>query len=180
LKGSPKYTEEELVVMLQRQEEAAFVYLYDNYAAALNGIIVTIIGNSPATGDVLQETLVKIWKQIHNYDPAKGRLFTWMHHIARNTAIDATRNKEWRKQKLNKSLTTEQVELTDDSLSSLVDKDLRKSVHRLKEEQKVLVEMSYFEGYTHNEIAEILQIPLGTVKTRIRAALSKLRQLITL
>jgi RNA polymerase sigma factor (sigma-70 family) len=180
LKGSPKYTEEELVVMLRRQEDAAFVYLYDNYAPALNGVIVTIVGNSPATGDILQETLVKIWKQIHNYDSSKGRLFTWMHHIARNTAIDATRNKEWKKQKFNKSLTTEQVELSDDHAALMNDKDLRKSVLKLKDEQKVLVEMSYFEGYTHMEIADILQIPLGTVKTRIRAALSKLRQLITL
>lgn len=165
--------------MLRRQDAAAFVYLYDNYSHALNGVILTIIDDRQLAGDVLQEVFVKIWRHIDRYDASRGRLFTWMHHVARNSAIDATRRKEWQRSRMNRPLTDDHDRLKDSSLPPGIDPDLRKSVGVLKEEHKVLVDMSYFQGYTQAEIAKILGIPLGTVKTRLRAALIQLKKLIT-
>jgi RNA polymerase sigma factor (sigma-70 family) len=179
LKDPGKYSEEELIELLRRQDAAGFVYLYDNYAHALNGVILTIIDDRQFAGDILQEVFVKIWRHIDKYDASRGRLFTWMHNIARNSAIDATRRKEWKKGKRNNPLTTAEEDLADGHLPPGVEPDLRRSVDVLKEDHKILVDMSYFQGYTQAEIATILGIPLGTVKTRLRAALSQLKKLIT-
>jgi RNA polymerase sigma factor (sigma-70 family) len=180
LKGPQKYTEEALIRSLCRQEHGAFLYLYDNYAAALNGVILSIIGDTDFAGDILQEVFVKIWRQMDSYDPQKGKLFTWMYNVARNTAIDATRGKEWKTRKNSRSLTEGNAGLADDRSPSAGGVDLRGSMQELKEDHKVLVDMSYFQGYTQAEIAKLLNIPLGTVKTRLRAALSNLKKLITI
>jgi RNA polymerase sigma-70 factor (ECF subfamily) len=155
------------------------VYLYDNYANALNGVILTILDDHQFAADVLQVVFVKIWRNFNQYDARKGRLFTWMHNVARNSAIDAIRRKDWQKNKRTDALTTGDYEISDNSLPSGIDPDLRKSVGSLKTEHKVLVDMSYFQGFTQAEIAETLGIPLGTVKTRLRAALTQLKKLIT-
>lgn len=172
------YTEAELVRLLKQRNREAFFYLYDHYAPALNGVILNILPDAGVAGDVLQEVFVKIWRQMESYDPAKGRLFTWMHRIARNTAIDAVRGKDWKKSRLNDPLTENNAKIPDSGVVPAHDSDLRKMVAALKEEHKILVELSYFQGYTQDEIAKMLHIPLGTVKTRIRAALTRLRRLI--
>lgn len=179
MRDPEKYSEEELLQLLRRQDATGFAYLYDNYANALYGVILTIIDDRHFAGDILQEVFVKIWRHIDQYDASRGRLFTWMHNIARNSAIDATRRKEWRKSMQNNPLPTDGEELTDGSVATGVEPDLRSSVAVLKEDHKVLVDMSYFQGYTQAEIAVMLGIPLGTVKTRLRAALTQLKKLIT-
>ena len=179
LKDPGIYSEEELIQQLRRHDAAAFVHLYDNYAHALNGVILNIINDRHLAGDILQEVFVKIWRHIDQYDASRGRLFTWMHNVARNSAIDATRRKAWQRSKKVNPLTADHDGLTDNSLPSGIDPDLRKSVGVLKEEHKVLVDMSYFQGYTQAEIATMLGIPLGTVKTRLRAALTQLKKMIT-
>lgn len=175
MKGSPTYTEQELVDLLKQRTQKAFSYLYDNYAATLNGVILGILQDPEVSGDVLQEVFVKIWRQIEQYDPSKGRLFTWMHNVARTTAIDMLRSRGWKNSLRNHSI--------DDGHTSLPEKQgtaeelgLRKMIGGLREEYKVLVELNYFEGYTQEEIAGMLNIPLGTVKTRMRAAIVQLRK----
>lgn len=179
MKDPGPYSEAELIQLLKQQDANAFVYLYDNYAPALNGIILTIIDDRHRASDILQEVFVKIWRHIDQYDPRKGRLFTWMHNVARNTAIDATRRKEWQKSKWTQPLTDHHEELEDHSSPAGIDADLKKSVRSLRAEHRALVDMSYFQGYTQAEIAEAMGIPLGTVKTRLRAALIQLKKLIT-
>jgi RNA polymerase sigma-70 factor, ECF subfamily len=93
-----KYTEDELVMLLKGKNEQAFAYLYDNYSAAINGVIYRMVDNVELAEDVLQETFVKIWNNLSNYDPLKGRLFTWMINIAKNLAIDTLRSKGFKKQ----------------------------------------------------------------------------------
>jgi RNA polymerase sigma-70 factor (ECF subfamily) len=128
--------------------------------------------------DLLQEVFIKIWRQIESYDNAKGRLFTWMLNVARNASIDAVRSKNFQQSKNNREL-TENVYDEGGSIQTNTDKiGLRKIVHRLKDDYKVLVELSYFEGYTQDEISKMLNIPLGTVKTRLRTALIQLKQVI--
>ena len=89
-----KYSEHELVVLLNEQSNDAFNYLYDHYSGALFTIINQIVPDKDTAGDVLQEVFVNIWKKINTYDSAKGRLFTWMLNIARNAAIDKIRSRK--------------------------------------------------------------------------------------
>ena len=173
------YNETDLVTLLQQRSEKAYSYLYDNYAGALYGIIHSIIADNETANDVLQDVFLNIWMKIESYDPSKGRLFTWMLNIARNAAIDKIRSKAFRDGLKNQPI-TENVDINVGSASYPVINDvgLRKVISRLKEEQRTLLDLSYFKGFTHEEIAKAMNIPLGTVKTRIRSALIQLRTLI--
>ena len=172
------YEERELVDALRQKDDLSFSYLYDHYSGALYGIIKQIIVNEPEVcNDVLQETFIHIWRNIDSYDPDKGRLFTWMLNIARNAAIDKVRSKGFQQSQ-------KQVQLDNESIFQTVkpgtdDFGLKLVLQKLKEEQRLLVDLSYFQGYTHEQIAKALDIPLGTVKTRIRAALIQLRTLLS-
>ena len=172
------YQESELVLLLKQRHEHAFSYLYDHYSGSLYSVIVSIVPDRELANDLLQEVFIKIWRQIESYDNAKGRLFTWMLNVARNASIDAVRSKNFQQNKNNREL-TENVYDEGGSIQTNTDKiGLRKIVHRLKDDYKVLVELSYFEGYTQDEISKMLNIPLGTVKTRLRTALIQLKQVI--
>ena len=166
--------------MLQQQNEKAFSYLYDNYSAALLGIIYSIVSEKESANDVLQEVFVNIWRKINSYDPVKGRLFTWMLNIARNAAIDKIRSKGYKDSLKNQSF----PENVDTNAARTIvapdvkDVGLKKILSLLKQEQRMLIDLSYFQGYTHDEISKALNIPLGTVKTRIRSALTQLRTML--
>lgn len=172
------YQEGELVTLLKNRSETAFHYLYDHYSGALYSIIISIISDRDIANDLLQEVFVKIWKQIETYDPTKGRLFTWMLNIARNASIDKARNKGYQQSRENKELTPNVYDASGSTQLNTDKIGLRKIVHGLKEDYRVLVELSYFEGYTQDEISKLLSIPLGTVKTRLRSALTQLKQVI--
>lgn len=175
-----KYSEQELVALLQQRHESSFSYLYDNYAGALSGVIHTIIPDPETVKDVLQEVFVNIWRKIGLYDPSKGRLFTWMMNVARNAAIDKVRSRGYQDALKNRDI----PDNVDTHIGGAVtqpktdDVGLKKVLMKLKEEHRVLINLSYLQGYTHEEIAKALDIPLGTVKTRIRSALTHLRTMI--
>lgn len=172
------YQESELVMLLKQRHEAAFSYLYDHYSASLYSVILSIVPNREVSNDILQEVFVKIFRQIETYDTEKGRLFTWMLNIARNASIDAVRSKNYQQSQHNREL-TENIYEAGGSTQTNTDKiGLRNIVNKLKEEYRVLVELSYFEGFTQDEISKMLNIPLGTVKTRLRTALIQLKQVI--
>jgi RNA polymerase sigma factor (sigma-70 family) len=171
------YSEEELVHLLGQQSREAFNYLYRQYGAVLFGVINKIIYDEHSAEDVLQDVFVKIWTNIDKYDAGKGRLYTWMINIARNSAIDKLRSKgEIMKGKiqtgeeivnnLERGMKTEQMT---DTIG------LRKMVATLKPEFETIISLSYFKGYTLDEISKILGIPLGTVKTRMRSGMQQLR-----
>ena len=173
------YSEQELVSLLQKRDPKAFDYLYDNYSSALYGIVSAIVTNKESANDVLQNVFINIWKKIESYDSSKGRLFTWMLNIARNAAIDEIRSRSYRDVKKNQPF-PEDVDIAGSVPGLTVDYiGLRKLLSKLKEEWRVLVDLSYFQGFTHEEISKALNIPLGTVKTRIRAALIQLRTMIS-
>jgi RNA polymerase sigma factor (sigma-70 family) len=173
-----KYNEAELVLLLQQRSQLAYAYLYDNYAGALKSIIVNIITEDEQANDVLQEVFIKIWRQIDSYDSTKGRLFTWMLNIARNAAIDTVRSKQFQNNRQNQELTEDVYSAGGASEQRTDHIGLRKLVHQLKDEYKMLIDLSYFQGYTQDEISKMLGIPLGTVKTRLRTALIQLREII--
>lgn len=172
-----KYSETELISSLQRREQSAFSYLYDQYSGALYSVIHNIVTETEIANDVLQEVFVKIWKQIESYDSSKGRLFTWMLNISRNASIDMLRSRQYQHTKKNQELNDNVYESAGTVSDSTDNIGLKKIVNKLKEDQRVLVELSYFQGYTQDEISKMLNVPLGTVKTRLRKALSELRNL---
>lgn len=173
------YNEQELVSLLKGRDDRAFAYLYDNYSGALNGIILQILDNTELSNDVLQEVFINIWRKIESYDPSKGRLYTWMLNIARNASIDMLRSKSYQNSRKNQSIPENVDGLMTSSFKPNTDWiGLRKLLEKLKTEHRVLIELAYFKGYTHEEISEIEGIPLGTVKTRIRNALMQLRTIL--
>jgi len=169
------YEEHELVASLRLKDDEAFSYLYEHYSGALYGIIKQIIGDVELSNDVLQESFVNIWKRIDSYDETRGRLFTWMLNIARNAAIDKTRSKGFQQSQRQIPLDGEVIQ--PNVRPGIDDYGLKKLILKLKDEQRLLIDLSYFQGYTHEQIATALHIPLGTVKTRIRSALTQLRAL---
>jgi RNA polymerase sigma-70 factor (ECF subfamily) len=180
LNSYTKYTEQELVALLLQKNDQAFNYLYDNYSPALFGIINQIVPDKELTADVLQNVFVNIWKKISSYDESKGRLFTWMLNIARNAAIDKIRSKSYQDNLKNQPLAENVNTVTANSVVNpqINDTGLKKLVNNLKQEYRELIELSYFQGFTHEEISKLLNLPLGTVKTRIRSALIQLRALV--
>lgn len=163
---------------LRLKDNQAFNYLYGHYAGALYGIIRQIVPDTELANDVLQETFVNIWKRIESYDAQKGRLFTWMLNVARNAAIDKTRSKGFQQSLKQTPLDGEKLILPG-IRPGIDDYGLKKLIHKLKDEQRLLIDLSFFQGYTHEQIAQALHIPLGTVKTRIRSALIQLRGLLS-
>ena len=179
LEPKNKYSEQELVVLLNEQNNDSFNYLYDHYSGALFTIINQIVPDKDTASDVLQEVFVNIWKKINTYDASKGRLFTWMLNIARNAAIDKVRSRGYKDNLRNQPITEgESGGMAMSSNPSVNDVGLKKVLTTLNEEYRRLIDLSYFQGFTHEEIAKMLGIPLGTVKTRIRTAISQLRTMI--
>lgn len=175
-----KYSEEELVLLLQGKDEQAFSYLYDNYAAALNGVINRMVDNRELAEDILQEAFVKIWNNFPSYDAGKGRLFTWMLNLTRNLTIDTLRSKGYKKQAKISSDENSVSSMTDDNRTAerFDAMGLRKQLVNLKPEQRSIIDLAYFGGYTQDEISKEMGIPLGTVKTRMRAAITELKKIL--
>ncbi len=165
-----------LITRLQRQDRAAIGELYDAYGGALFGVVLRIVQSRELAEQVLQDTFVKAWRNGASYDASKGRLFTWLVNIARNTAIDATRTAHFQHYRKTDSLEN----LVHKAGGESVNPDhlgVRDVVNRLDEKYKSLIDFVYFKGYTQEEVAEETGIPLGTVKTRLRYAIGELRKL---
>lgn len=172
------YEERELVTALRSKEDQAFGYLYDHYSGALYSVVKQVVGDTEVSNDVLQETFVNIWRKIDLYDESKGRLFTWMLNIARNAAIDKTRSKGFQQSSKLQPMMDGDGANHPSVRMGVDDYGLKKVLQKLKEEHRLLIELSYYQGFTHEQISKALDIPLGTVKTRIRTALTQLRTLL--
>jgi RNA polymerase sigma factor (sigma-70 family) len=175
-------SEESLVMALRKKDRSAFEYLYDHYSGALLGVISRIIKREEVADEVLQDVFMKIWDRIETYDASKGRLFTWMLNIARNQAIDRTRSKEYRKDKKTGDIEDyvnriDHEEYVEQKVEAIGMKEL---LNALPEDQRFIIEQHYLKGYTQAEISEEFNLPLGTVKTRMRLAMMELRNLLGL
>lgn len=168
--------EQEFIFKLKSGDSKALTELYDRYSAALYGIISRIVIYDEIAQDILQETFVKAWKNISQYDASKGRLFTWLANIARHSSIDYQRSKHHRQESCGEKL--------EDNLSNLEPVHqpnpdligLATLVGLLDCKYSLLIELIYFRGFSHQEVAELLKIPIGTVKTRIRKGILLLRR----
>jgi RNA polymerase sigma factor (sigma-70 family) len=165
----PTLSEEELVKGLKKQDRNAFSYLYEHYAPGMISCIYKIINDKEAAEDLMHDAFLKIWKNIKMYDSTKGRLYTWINNVCRNTAIDATRLAK-RTRVRNNNLETLQT-VTVDTHKVVVNKIdasiVNKKVSGLKTEQRVVIDMAFKHGLSHYEIASTLEMPVGTVKSRL-------------
>lgn len=177
-KRKTSLSEEDLVLALRHREKIAVEALYDMYSSSLYGVIVRIVIDTTLAEDILQDTFVKIWNTFASYSPEKGRLFTWMVNIARNLAIDKIRSKDFKNQNKNQELENN-VTFIDEQRNTVYKPELlgvKELVEGLKPEQKSILDLVYFKGYTHVEAADELGVPLGTIKTRLRMAIIQLRK----
>jgi len=172
-----KQREALLVKRMKKGTPEAFSELYDRYTDALFGVLYKILNDNEAAEDALQECFMKIWKSRDSYQDSKGTLFTWMLNIARNTAIDKLRKvkskSNYKIRSLDDSVGIEKFHSTEQKTNGI---GLKENVGKLPEELQLIVDYVYFQGYTHQEVSDELDMPLGTVKTRVRNALRELRK----
>lgn len=168
-------TEQKIIKLLLKGDKYALNLLYENYSDSLYGVILKVTNNEEIAEDALQETFVKVWKNSKKYDPSKAKLFTWLYRIARNTAIDKLRSFNNRFQKevqIDKSnvyiLPT--MNLNQDVM------DLKDHLGRLEEKYQIVLKALFFEGMTQQEASEELEIPLGTIKSRLKIGLRELKK----
>lgn len=171
-------TEGQLASSLKAKDRDALSYLYDKYGAALYGAAHRIIQDEEITQEVVQDIFMKIWDKIALYDENRGRLFTWMLNLTRNAAIDKVRSKE-----IKRSAKTDRMEYSVHTVDAQNNTEIpvdgigvKELITALEPEQQFVLQKLYFEGYTHSEVAEEYDIPLGTVKSRLRSALKHLRR----
>ncbi len=167
--------EKHIIDLLQERDEKAISLLYDHYADALYGVIYKVLRNEELAQDALQESFVKIWKNSEQYDPSKARLFTWLFRICRNTAIDKYRSETG---KLGREI---QIDVSDvyskgEEKIRPEEMDVLDKVNELDEKYQVVLHALFFEGMTQQEASKKLEMPLGTVKTRLKIALRELRK----
>lgn len=169
-------SDEELMERIAAKDKRALGILYGRFSALLFGVILRIVSRREEAEDLLQKTWLKIWDYAYQFNPNKGKLATWLINIGRNTAIDYVRSKRHRQKQLTIPIDTPHY--NDSKLSeypATYQEDLNELVYGMEDKYRELIDLIYFEGYTHKEVAEKLNMPLGTVKSRIRTALRKLR-----
>ena len=174
-----------LLELIKDRDELALGKLYDNSVRLVYSLILRILKNVEDTEEVTQEVFYSIWKRASTFDASKGKVMGWIVTIARNQALDKLRSKRHKQKAQEISLVENMVsnsaklEDNDDASQNFMRKESSKSVNmatkNLPEDEKVLIELAFYEGFTHSKIAEHLDMPLGTVKTKIRRAVGRLR-----
>lgn len=169
-------TEHQIINLLQRSDKRALNLLYENYSHSLYGVILKVTQNEKIAEDALQETFIKVWKNSKKYDPKKAKLFTWLYRIARNTAIDKLRsfnNRFHKEVQIDKSnvYILPVKSLNQDVL------DIKDHLGRLEEKYQIVLNALFFEGMTQQEASDELEIPLGTIKSRLKIGLRELKKI---
>ena len=162
------------------REQAAAGELYDRFASRVYGLGIVMLGGDAAAQDLVQDTFVKLWRSAGRYDPARGKLETWVLLVARSLAIDSLRRRVLEARVLERNAPAREASEAPgpDQLAETADlsERARHAMAALTPGQRAALELAYFGGKTSAEVAELEGIPLGTAKTRIRTALLKLRE----
>lgn len=163
--------------LLKTKSNKVFNILYDNYSPALYGIIYRMVQNTATSQELLQDVFMKIWKNIDSYDKTKGTLFTWMLNITRNACIDYLRSSRHKMEQRHNGEVSDTDAVSTGFLYNPDKSELRGMVLKLDHKYRQIIDLVYFWGYTQEEVSKMLNIPLGTVKTRSRSGLHDLREL---
>lgn len=164
-------SESELILQLQNKDQRALSMVYDQYAGAVYGVILRICKDEALAQDVLQEVFMKVWDKSHQYNSKKGKFFTWIYQIARNSALNAIRNRPNLIQ--NEDLT---VYSNKEAKEIETYPELNGSLKTLDSHHQKAIELVYFKGLTHKEAHEEMGVPLGTFKSYVKQALRNLRE----
>lgn len=174
-------TDNELLHAVARGDEAALATIYDRYASILLGLVLRILHSRGEAEDVLQEVFLQVWRRANDFDETRGRAFTWLVTLARSRAIDRLRSLDARGRAATAAAAEPAETVGDagaDTLRAEQGEIVRRALAELTEDQRTTLLLAYQEGLTQTEIAARLNQPLGTVKTRTRAGLAKLRELL--
>ncbi|WP_394746797.1 RNA polymerase sigma factor [Spongiimicrobium salis] len=162
----------ELIKLLQEKDDQALSALYDRYSGAIYGVILRMCHEEEMAEELLQETFLKVWQKSHLYDPEKGKFYTWVYRIAKNSTLNALRRPK-------KLIQTEELSVyTDKSVdeSQTDHTELQGAVQKLEPHHREAIDLVYFKGLTHREAHEEMGVPLGTFKSYIQQAIKGLRK----
>lgn len=178
-----RYDDEHLIRLITQKQQAALSQLYDRYNRLVFSLALAIINDRATAEEITLDVFMRVWQKAATYRADQAKVSTWLTHIARNHAIDILRRRSVR---LDQSAahwedTTFRTELPEHDPQESTELSMRRErVHaalaRLPDDQRQALSLAYFSGYTHSQIAEALKQPLGTIKTRLRLALQKLRE----
>jgi RNA polymerase sigma-70 factor (ECF subfamily) len=164
-----------LIARLRAGDENAMADLYDRYSGVVYGVALRVLRDTTAAEDLLQEVFLQLWRRPQSFHADRGRLAPWLAVIARNRAIDVLRKRPL-EDDISELPIASGIDLEDAAVERLAVDKVRTVLAGLPPEQRKALEMAFFEGMTHTEIAAKTGEPLGTVKTRIRSALLALRK----
>ena len=167
-------TDLSLVARVRARDESAMATLYDRYSSLVYAVALRVLGETGAAEDVLQEIFLQLWRKPAAFDSARGSMGAWLSVIARNRSIDALRKRKPETDIEDVVLSVE-TDFADNADRGRALVKIREAMGKMAGPQKLALEMAFFEGLTHTEIAEKTGEPLGTIKTRIRAGLLTLR-----
>jgi RNA polymerase sigma-70 factor, ECF subfamily len=176
-----RLADEDLMILVARRDPDAFGVLYDRHAGVAYSLAHRIVGDAAPAEDVTQEAFIDIWRSGARFDAARGSVRSWMLGIVRNRAIDSLRRASVPGRRLNLDDDALLEERPADSLTDVeairreTARQLRGALRDLPSEQSEVIGLAYFGGFTHTEIAEMLQTPVGTIKGRMRLGLEKMR-----
>jgi RNA polymerase sigma-70 factor (ECF subfamily) len=162
-----------LIEQLQARNEQALSQLYDKYSGAIYSVILKMIADEGRAQNLLQDTFITVWEKSHQYDPAKGRFYTWIYRIARNKSLNALRKTDQLIQTEDLSVYKNKEEVISIDSRYL---ELNGAITQLKVQHQKAIELVYFKGLTHREAHKEMDVPLGTFKSYIRQALTALKE----
>jgi RNA polymerase sigma-70 factor (ECF subfamily) len=168
--------EKHIVELLQERNDKAISLLYEHYGDTLYGVAYKVVRDSELAQDVLQESFIKIWKKSDSYDSTKAKLFTWLFRITRNTAIDKLRSVSTKKDKEIQIDISDVYKVGSDNIKpELI--DVQENLSKIESKYQIVLDALFFQGMTQQEASEELDIPLGTIKSRLKIGLRELRKI---
>jgi len=168
--------EKHIVELLQERNDKALSLLYEHYGDTLFGVAYKVVRDSELAQDVLQESFIKIWKKADSYDSTKAKLFTWLFRITRNTAIDKLRSVSTKKDKEIQIDVSNVYKVGVDSIRPEFI-DVQENLSKIEGKYQIVLDALFFQGMTQQEASEELDIPLGTIKSRLKIGLRELRKI---
>jgi RNA polymerase sigma-70 factor, ECF subfamily len=176
-----RLADEDLMPLVERKDAAAFEIVYDRHGGPAYSLAYRIVGDRQVAEEVTQEAFLSVWRSGARFDRARGSVRTWLLGVVRNRAIDVLRREAGRAPTVSLELDTvpeqeSRFEPTDaEALRRESGREVRGALRDLPEDQLKVVQLAYFGGLSHSEIADVLGMPLGTVKGRMRLAMEKMR-----
>jgi RNA polymerase sigma-70 factor (ECF subfamily) len=178
------FSDAELMARVARQDKLALEELYDRYAAAALGLALKMLGERNTAEEIVQEAFWRVWKRGSTFELQRGQFTGWLFGIVHNLAIDEMRRRRVRPNTVSTDVEDDAIldlpdvnmDVAESAFSSVTGEQVRLALKNLPEAQRRVLELAYFEGLTHQEIATRLNEPIGTIHTRARLALQKLRE----